>query len=534
MMIKCEICEREFMALGNLSGHVTCCHEITKEEYYLKYINPEKGKCKTCGKDTKFKNLKDGYSKFCSIRCSKIYPDNIIKCENTCLKKWGVKNPSQNTEIKNKKKETNLQNSGYENPLQNPETREKSINTCIKKFNCKNPSQNKEVKNKKIKTSIKNWNTKHPMQNPDVRERSKQTCLENSGYENPSQNPENKEKRKETCLKNHGVEWPMQSPDVRERSKQTNFEKTGYEYSSQNPEVKERSKQTNFEKTGYGNPMQNPETREKSMNTCLENSGYRNPSQNPENKEKKKETCLKNHGVRYPYQNPEIKNKGEETCLKNHGVRYASQNKEISKKQQESKLKNNNGIHPSKLTYQQCLERYPDVVKIEELIEGPNGEIWGHCKNSSCKNSEKNGGYFDVSKYIRDRNLGINSHDTNHFYCCEECKHSCPLYGRSAPRLHNLLNENKEILYTQEEYNTWKEEVYYRQKVENNTEINFCEYCHATENLHVHHEVPQKIVPGYALDPDNGIIACEKCHYEKGHATGTECSTGNLANKICK
>ncbi len=64
--------------------------------------------------------------------------------------------------------------------------------------------------------------------------------------------------------------------------------------------------------------------------------------------------------------------------------------------------------------------------------------------------------------------------------------------------------------------------------------MNFCEYCHATENLHVHHEVPQKIVPGYSLDPDNGIIACEDCHYKYGHKTGTECSTGNLANKICK
>ncbi len=61
-----------------------------------------------------------------------------------------------------------------------------------------------------------------------------------------------------------------------------------------------------------------------------------------------------------------------------------------------------------------------------------------------------------------------------------------------------------------------------------------CEICGTTENLHVHHEVPQKIVPGYSLDPENGIILCEKCHYEIGHKKGTECSTGNLANKICK
>ncbi len=131
-------------------------------------------------------------------------------------------------------------------------------------------------------------------------------------------------------------------------------------------------------------------------------------------------------------------------------------------------------------------------------------------------------------------NHGINKHDIAHIYCSEECKHSCILYHKTASALHNLINEDKNINYTPEEYSTWHEEVLYRQRVENNTDMNFCEYCHVTENLHVHHEVPQKIVPGYSLDPINGIILCEKCHYEIGHKSGTECSTGNLANKICK
>jgi hypothetical protein len=40
--------------------------------------------------------------------------------------------------------------------------------------------------------------------------------------------------------------------------------------------------------------------------------------------------------------------------------------------------------------------------------------------------------------------------------------------------------------------------------------------------------------PIFILDPDYGIACCEKCHYKYGHKTGTECSTGNLANVICK
>jgi len=418
-MFKCEICGLEFVKLHGFSIHISKTHKIKIEEYYLKYINPEKGKCKICGKNTRFNNLRDGYNRFCGLKCS----NNSI-------------------EVKNKKKEVNFEKTGYDYPMQNP-------------------------KNKK---------------------KQKQTCFENSGFENPMQNPEIKEKRKKIY-----------------------FEKTGYENSMQNPETREKSNQTYFEKTGYRNPSQNPEIKEKKKQTCLENSGYEYSMQNPETRERAKQTYFEKTGYDYPAQNPESR-----------------------KKQQESTLKNNNGVHPLKLTYKKCLERYPDLVKIEGLIEGPNGEIMGHCKNSSCKNSKENGGYFDVSKYIRDRNIGINSYDTGHFYCCEECKHSCSLFGKSATELHNLMNENKEILYTQEEYSIWKEEVYYRQRIENNTEINFCEYCHATENLHVHHEVPQKIVPGYALDPDNGIVFCEDCHYEIGHETGTECSTGNLASKICK
>jgi len=323
----------------------------------------------------------------------------------------------------------------------------------------------------------------------EVQNKRKETCLENSGYEHPSQDPKVKEKKKQTCLENSGYEHPSQDPKNKEKQKQTYFENSGYEHPSQDPKVKEKKKQTNIKKTGYEYPMQDPVTRKKSKQTCLEKTGYE----------------------------------------------YSSQDPKVIEKILESTLNNNNGRHPNKLTYQQIQEKYPLLVKIEELKEGPNGEIWGHCKNANCKNSRENGGYFKLTPgQIYERQRGINSHDTGHFYCCQECKNECPLFNKSASALHNLITENKEILYTTAEYNTWKEEVYYRQRIENNTETNFCEYCHTTENLQVHHEIPQKIEPGYALDPINGIIACKDCHYEKGHKAGSECSTSNLANKICK
>jgi len=325
------------------------------------------------------------------------------------------------------------------------------------------------------------------------------------------------------------------SIETQNKMKETYMKKTGYEYPLQNPKNIEKRKKTWFENSGYRHPMQDPKNKEKRKQTCLENSGYENPMQDPKNKEKRKQTCFENSGYENPSQDPTNKKKKKETCFENSGYEYPGQNPENIEKSKKSTLRNNNGVHPCKLTYKQVQERYPDVVKIEGLKEGPNGEILGHCKNSSCKNSEKNGGYFVVTAdQIASRNRGINGSDTDYFYCCEECKHSCPLYRKSATVLYNLISENKEILYTAAEYSTWKEEVYHRQRIENNTNINFCEKCQATENLQVHHIQPIKLEPGYSLDPINGIVFCEKCHYEIGHEKGTECSTGNLASKICK
>jgi len=443
IMFKCEICGLEFKSIIGISNHIARTHKLKIEDYYLKHINPEKGTCKTCGKNTRFCNLRLGYNKFCSKKCSGMHPETIQKSMNTCMKNFGV-----------------------EHSMQSPEVREKSMNTCLKNFDVKNPMQNLEVKKRHKDTCMKNWNV-----------------------ENPSQNLEVKNKKKETSIKNWNVENPNQNIIIKEKIKKTNLKNCGFEYSFQNPINKEKSKETYMKKTGYENPSQNPIVKEKSINTCM----------------------------------------------KNLNVRYPGQNHEVIKKIKESTLKNNNGVHPNKLTYKKCLEKYPDVVKIEGLIEGPNGEIWGHCKNANCKNSKENGGYFELtSGQIGMRNRGINGNDTDNFYCCEECKHSCPLFNRTATELHNLINENKEIPYTQPELSTWREEVFLRQRIEYDIDYNFCEHCQSKEKLHAHHIQPIKLYPGYALDPDNGIIFCEDCHYEIGHETGTECSTGNLASKICK
>ena len=109
----------------------------------------------------------------------------------------------------------------------------------------------------------------------------------------------------------------------------------------------------------------------------------------------------------------------------------------------------------------------------------------------------------------------------NRLYCSDECKKLCSIFGINYDPF-----ESKDSFYSHTEYQIFRQEVLNRQKDEYG--YNFCEYCELKENLHVHHEKPKKTNQMMALDPDNGIILCEECHFKIGHRPETECSTTEL------
>ena len=194
-------------------------------------------------------------------------------------------------------------------------------------------------------------------------------------------------------------------------------------------------------------------------------------------------------------------------------------------REKQSKLK--------KLSIEQIKEKYKFFSEVEEIRYNPDKprekEIQVHCKNHLCPSSkEKNGWFTPTSGQIYHRANTLKNpigFGESNFYCSQECKDTCPTYDLRFDPFYNT-----EKPYTQVEYSIWNSEVLERQKEEDG--YNFCEICYSTKNLHVHHEKPVKTHPLLALDPDNGIVLCKDCHYEIGHKTGTECSTGALANKV--
>jgi len=160
--------------------------------------------------------------------------------------------------------------------------------------------------------------------------------------------------------------------------------------------------------------------------------------------------------------------------------------------------------------------------KIEKMRYNPiePKEIQVHCKNHECKNSKEQGGWFTPTRiqfFERIRQIEKGNGGA-YLYCCEKCKQECPLYYlKSDP------NKETKKLYTQEEYQTWRLNVLERENY-------ICEYCEEPA-IDSHHSRPQKLEPGFVLDPDFGVACCESCHYKYGHKN--ECSTGTLAAKIC-
>ena len=217
------------------------------------------------------------------------------------------------------------------------------------------------------------------------------------------------------------------------------------------------------------------------------------------------------------------KNRGQKRSKElREKLRIINTGKKISKKTK-SKLAIFN-----KKTIKYWKQKYPTFAKIEEMRYKPGKEkekiIQVHCKNHNCANSKEQAGWFTptyIRLYERIRQIEKGAGGC-YFYCCDECKTACPLFNSHGT---DPFRIKKNKLYTLDEYQTWRITVLEREKYK-------CEYCDEPA-IDVHHSRPQKLEPAFVLDPDFGVACCEKCHYKYGHKTGTECSTGNLANKKC-
>lgn len=130
----------------------------------------EHPKCEYCHKgQLKFRSMVEGFKRYCSYKCMANSKTTREKYKSTCLEKYGVENPLQNIEIKNKVKQTNLERYGHECSLQNEKVKEKSFTSMQKKYGVNHALQSKEIQERIAQTCLNRYGTENPAQNSEIK-----------------------------------------------------------------------------------------------------------------------------------------------------------------------------------------------------------------------------------------------------------------------------------------------------------------------------------------------------------------------------
>lgn len=254
---------------------------------------------------------------FCSKIChSKSLKDGVLKDyqQQLFLDKYGVKNPFQIEEVKNKIKQTNIDRYGVEFISQNKDIKEKQKQTNLKKYGYEYASQNQEVKNKIEKTNIERYGASVPAKNKDILAKMQKTSMERYGVRIPIQNSKIKEKRLCTIKKRYGVEHILQNEVILNKVQETNVKRYGFKSSFQNKIVQETSKKNNLKKYGVEQVlslpiMHAPEIIQKVKETNIKKYGATCYLHSEEGAKKTKITNINKYGFEYPIQNESIKSK---------------------------------------------------------------------------------------------------------------------------------------------------------------------------------------------------------------------------------
>lgn len=234
----------------------------------IKYIC----KClKEC--DKRFNNIIYYGGAYCKDCINKNRADKI---RNTCKERYGVINPSQLQEVKDKKNDTYDKHFGC-HPLQSKEIQEKKVKLHMDKYGCENPSQRQEIKDK-IKDTFTEKYGGHPMFNDEIKLKVKETCVKKYGGA-PMTNELIKQKFVNTFNDKYGCSYPMLSDLIKEKTKNTFFEKYGG-YPGSNDNIKKKIKERCKEKYGTDSVFQSQIVKNKIRITCNNKYGTDNPMQN--------------------------------------------------------------------------------------------------------------------------------------------------------------------------------------------------------------------------------------------------------------
>lgn len=168
--------------------------------------------CIVCSAKLPVKSLSVGYDgseTYCSRKCTKIDKPRAIK--EAMMRKYGVANPSNVPEFREKRKVVFLEKYGTVSPLANKEVRERIKKTNLEKYGVECPAKNHDVKMKASEMIKESWRTR----GQEILERRIKTNIERYGGPSPSSNKEVQEKIRQTNRERYGADYYTQTEEYR-------------------------------------------------------------------------------------------------------------------------------------------------------------------------------------------------------------------------------------------------------------------------------------------------------------------------------
>jgi hypothetical protein len=141
--------------------------------------------------------------------------DLYLKRAKSYKEKYGVENPNQLQEIKEKKKKTCQQKYSVNNPFQLKEIKDKIRQENIEKYGGPAPMCSKKVQEQTRQTNLKLYGNEYPIRLKEFQEKTIKKYKENWGVNSSNQSEIVKEKKKQTCKKHWGVDHWMKTPQGR-------------------------------------------------------------------------------------------------------------------------------------------------------------------------------------------------------------------------------------------------------------------------------------------------------------------------------
>ena len=219
-------------------------------------------------------------------------------------------------------------------------------------------------------------------------------------------------------------------------------------------------------------------------------------------------------------------------CVRIKGKKYRDANKvKINKQKREYNKTHKKQKALTDKIYRNSLAKYDlffeRLSKYDECRQDPDNPelLQVRCKNHNCQN------WFNpTNDQVHHRLTAINSINMGeaNFYCSDECKNTCPLYGlrydphdkdvEQCTRTDNLQDELRDMVFELDNYT--------------------CQKCGRNRKdepdliLHCHHIIPRAKELMFSADVDNCITLCEECH-SLIH-TLPECTYASLRRKSNK